>query len=46
LNFCWQFSRKVLLRARRMVTKWAPTTQTLSPIHGTDTMQTAFSLHI
>jgi hypothetical protein len=39
LNFCWQFSQKVLLRARWLATKWATTTWTLSlttttPKHG------------
>jgi hypothetical protein len=30
LNLCWQFSQKLLLRARWLVTKWATTTQTMS----------------
>jgi hypothetical protein len=34
LNFCWHFSQKVLLRAIRLVTKWAPTTRTLPVAEG------------
>jgi hypothetical protein len=30
MNLCWQFSTQLLGRARRLVTKWATTTRTLS----------------